>query len=170
MALVYKLRDIPELIGREIFVDANALMYLFWSTGSQMWEEEYAKIVSALQNQSNKLVIDFLVISEVINKMMRIEQKKHSFSNFKQFRDCNDGQQALTDIYLVVKDQILNQFNVVGKEFSKTDIVSFLNVDSMDFMDKGILKICRDNYFVLLTNDKDYKGSDIDILTCNPAI
>jgi len=49
-------------------------------------------------------------------------------------------------------------------------VKNFLNVDNLDFNDKGILKICQENKFVLLTDDGDYKNSDIDILTCNKQI
>jgi len=171
MGAAYKLQDLQRLADREIFVDANVLIHLFWSTNNQKWETEYAKMYSSLMKQSNKLYVDFLVVSEVINRMLRIEhQKKQPSLTFKQFRDGVDGQQALSDIYFVVEDQILNQFTVIGKSFSKTDILSFLNVDSLDFLDKGFLKICQDNSFVLFTNDKDFKGANIDVLTCNPAI
>jgi predicted nuclease of predicted toxin-antitoxin system len=43
-------------------------------------------------------------------------------------------------------------------------------MDALDFLDKGILKTCQDNNFVLLTNDKDFKNANIDILTGNPYI
>ena len=40
-------------------------------------------------------------------------------------------------------------------------------VDSLDFTDKAIERVCSENSFVLLTNDKDFKDSTIDILSCN---
>jgi len=171
MAIRYKLDDIPKLLDRKFFVDANVLIYLFWSTGSIKWEIEYSTVFSSLLKQSNKLYVDFLVIAEVINQMLKTEHKKN-FSTllFKQFRDSTDGQQVLSDIYLIVENQILTQFEVTGNSFSKTDILNFLKVDSLDFLDKGILKTCQDNGFILLTNDKDFKNADIDILTCNPII
>jgi predicted nucleic acid-binding protein len=88
----------------------------------------------------------------------------------KQFRDSPEGRQILSDIYLIVENQILSKFNVTGNAFSKTDILGFLTVNSLDFSDKGILKICQDNNFVLLTNDKDFKSANVDLLTRNPAI
>jgi predicted nucleic acid-binding protein len=171
MTTKYSLSDVSHLIDRDIFVDANVLIYLFWSTGSIRWEIDYATAYSSLLKQGNTLYIDFLVISEVINQMLRIEyKKKQSSVSFKQFRDSPDGQQVLSNIYLIVETQILNQFNVIDKSFSKNDIQSFLKIDSLDFIDKGILNICQDNNFVLLTNDKDFKNANIDLLTCNPAI
>jgi predicted nucleic acid-binding protein len=166
----YRLNNVSQLQNRDIFVDANVLIYLFWPTGKP-WERSYATAYLSLLKQANKLYVDFLVVSEVINRVLRIEHGKRSSSiKFKQFRDSAEGQQILSEIYLIVEKQILNQFNVSGDVFSKADVLNFLTVDSLDFLDKGILKTCQDNNFVLLTNDKDFKNADIDILTCNPAI
>ena len=174
MAIKYKLQDISKLSSRNIFVDSNVLIHLFWPTaGSMKWEIEYANAFSSLLKQSNKLHVDFLVIAEVINQMLRTDfktKKGSSALSFKQFRDSADGQQVLSDIYLIVENQILAQFDVTGNSFSKTDILSFLTIDTLDFLDKGILRTCQDNNFVLLTNDKDFKNADIDILTANPHI
>ena len=174
MAIKYKLQDISKLSDRNIFVDANVLIHLFWPTaGSMKWEIAYSNAFSSLLKQSNKLYVDFLVIAEVINQMLRTEyktKKGYTALSFKQFRDSAVGQQVLIDIYLIVENQILAQFDVTGNSFSKTDILSFLTIDTLDFLDKGILKTCQDNNFVLLTNDKDFKNADIDILTGNPHI
>jgi len=170
MADRYKLGDIPKLSDRKFFVDANVLIHLFWSTGNMRWETEYATVYSSLL-KSNKLFVDFLVIAEVINKMLKTEyEKKYKAIKYKQFRDSANGQQVLSDIYLIVENQILTNFNVVGNSFSKSDILDFLTIDAFDFLDKGILKTCQDNDFVLLTNDRDFKNANIDILTCNPYI
>ncbi|MDR2907481.1 MAG: hypothetical protein LBU91_05790 [Bacteroidales bacterium] len=171
MATIYNIKDLPKLADREIFVDANVLIYLNWSSGSAQsmkWEVEYAELFSKLKHQSNQLCIDFLVVSEVVNRMFKTEWKKRfsHIDNYKHFRDSVEGRQALTDIYLVVEEQVLSQFNVVGKVFSKDDIVNFFTIDTLDFMDKGIADICKENNYVLLTNDKDYQCADIEILTC----
>ena len=40
-------------------------------------------------------------------------------------------------------------------------------VDELDFSDKAIIRICEDNQFILLTNDTDFKNSNIDIISCH---
>ncbi|BAP56029.1 PilT protein domain-containing protein [Thioploca ingrica] len=89
---------------------------------------------------------------------------------FQRFRDSQDGQEVLHDIYQVVNKNIVNRFNVTGKVFTKSDIENFLQVDSVDFSDKGIISLCKENGFVLLTNDKDFASADLEILTSNPAL
>ncbi|MDR3328127.1 MAG: PIN domain-containing protein [Prevotellaceae bacterium] len=169
----YEFSNIQYLTDRSIFVDANVLIYLFWSTGAS-WEGNYASAFAQLLKQKNKLFVDFLVISEVVNRAFKTVYETHKSKNislkYKQFRDSTDGRQTLSDIYSVVKNQVLSQFHITGKSFPKTEIQHFLSVDNLDFLDKGILKICQDNNFVLLTNDKDFKDADVDVLTCNPTI
>jgi predicted nucleic acid-binding protein len=172
MAERYDIKRISEIQNRDIFVDANVLIYLNWATaGSEQNEIQYSSVFQKLIIQRNRLFVDFLVISEVVNRILRNEHKKlQAELPFKQFRDSEQGKTALADIYSIIKNHILEDFNIAGKTFSENDIKTFLNVDSLDFIDKGILKICQENSFVLLTHDKDYKNSDIDILTCNKQI
>lgn len=171
MATKYNLQSIAQIQGRDVFLDANVLIYLFWPTGSINWENKYATAFARLLRQQNRLCVDLLVISEVINRAIRLEHAKlQPALKFKQFRDSQEGKDALEDIYKVVESDILNRFHFIGKAFSKEEVKSFLNVDTLDIVDKAILKVCKDNNCVLLTNDKDFKAVDIDILTANPAL
>lgn len=178
MATKYSLTSIPNIGNRKIFFDANVLIYIFWPSGAYHWESYYSSAFRSLLRQKNELLVDFIVISEIVNRTHRLECDKHLAANgisksaltYKQYRNSSDGQIALADIYLIVETNILNNFTVVGKAFTKADIQSFLTVEPLDFADKGILMTCKENACVLLTNDIDYKAADIDILSSNPAI
>jgi predicted nucleic acid-binding protein len=171
MATKYKLADAPLLQNRNIFVDANVLIYCFWGTGSYYLEKKYAKTFKVLLRQQNALFIDFSVISEIINRILRIEQQKlQPTSTFKDFRNSADGKNTLSDVFLIVKHNILPKFDIIGRVFNKQDIYSLLIVDDLDFTDKSIVKLCKENSLVLLTNDGDFKNTDIDILTGNSNI
>ncbi|MFH0997555.1 MAG: type II toxin-antitoxin system VapC family toxin, partial [Pseudomonadota bacterium] len=170
--------EIHWLANRRIFFDANILIYIFWPTGSHLWEKQYASIFGRLLKQNNEMAVDFIVISEVVNRAVRTEyeihlqQKNVSKENlpFKKYRDSQDGQDALGDIYQILKKNIINKFNVISKAFTKFDIERFLNRNSLDFSDKGIAAICQENGLVLLTNDKDFAGADLEILSSNPGL
>jgi len=71
----YNLTEIYRLNKRRIFFDANILIYLFWPTNSY-WERQYSTIYNRLLQQKNDMIADFIVISEVINRAIRIEYKK----------------------------------------------------------------------------------------------
>jgi predicted nucleic acid-binding protein len=178
MAIKYSTQNIPAVINRKVFFDANVLLYIFWPSGSYHWESYYSSAYARLVRQGNELLVDFIVISEIVNRAIRLEYDKHLLANnitrnnlsFKNYRNSPDGETALIDIYSMIETEILNTFTVVGKSFTKPDIQSFLTVDSLDFGDKAILSTCQENACILLTNDVDYKTSAIDILTSNPAI
>lgn len=171
MAMTFSLSQISGLKGRKIFVDANILIYLYWPTGSLQWEQNYSTAFGHLLRQNNELHIDFLVISEIINRVLRIEHSKiNPAQKFKDFRDSQEGKDALSDIYYLIKNEVLTRFKVKGKEFSGQEIENLLVLDSLDFVDKATVSLCKENSFVLLTNDRDFKNADLDILTGNPRI
>lgn len=171
MVTNYKLRDVSQLNGRDIFVDANVLIYLFWPTGQYQYERNYARVFRNLLRQGNNLFIDFLVISEVVNRVVRIEyQKINPLQKFKDFRNSKEGKDVLSDIYIIVKNDILTRFDIIGKTFSRQDIEKCLIVDELDFVDKATVALCKENNLVVLTNDKDFKNVGLDILTGNPHI
>jgi len=176
MPIRYSLNQINLIKNRNVFFDANVLIYIFWPTGSYKWEEEYSKAFGSLLKQHNNFYTHFLIISEVINRIYRIEYKKHLHKEnlkeeqftFKDYRNSIEGTKTLEDIYSIIKD-VLSNFLVIEKSFNKIEIENFLIVETIDFIDKAILKICLENNFILFTNDKDYKNFNVDILSSNPA-
>ena len=171
MGAKYRLQDVSQLNGRNIFFDANVLIYLFWPTGQHSFEQNYARVFRNLLRQGNNLFVDFLVTSEVINRILRNEhQRINPSQKFKDFRNSEDGKDALEDIYIIVKNDILARFNIVGKAFNSQEIESLLSVDELDFVDKATVTLCEENNFVLLTNDKDFRDCGLDMLTGNPHI
>lgn len=71
---------------------------------------------------------------------------------------------------MATKYRLQDVAQLVGKAFNKQEIESYLAVDELDFVDKATVTLCKENALVLLTNDKDFKNADLDILTGNPSI
>lgn len=176
----YDLSNIREVVGRDIFFDANILIYLFWPTGKKQryLENNYASIYSKILSEGIEKNVNFVVISEVINKILRISWEEHlNIENlqkdelsFKDFRNSNCGIEAQEDVITIIEENVLKNFEIVEDSFSKTDIEQFFEIDLLDFSDKAILKTCIDNDFILLTHDSDFSDSEVDILTCNKNI
>ena len=180
MSSRYGLSSIGVMKDKKIFLDTNILIYLFGygAPTSANWESQYAELYTKLTKQGNTFVVDFIVIAEFVNRAHRIEYDNHLEEKcltknglpYKKYRNSQEGQEALRDIYLTVTEDILSDFEVIEKSYAKTEILTMCNADKLDFLDKAIVKICKENGFILLTNDKDYKHSQIDILSCNRAI
>ncbi|MDX2245937.1 MAG: PIN domain-containing protein [Bacteroidia bacterium] len=177
MATIYPISQISSLVGRTIFFDANVIIYNFWPTGKHTWEKSYSQVFKALLQQDNPRALSFNVISEVVNRILRIEYSNHlkrsgksGALDFKPYRNSTAGQNALRDIYQIIQGDMLPLFEIVDKICTKPEIGAMLNIDHLDFNDKYIARLCQDKNMVLLTNDKDYLHSQAEILTANPAM
>lgn len=172
-----QIHEINKLVGRTVFFDANVYLYVFWPTGNNYHTVHYSRLYKNCIQHKIPIAIDFIVLSEVINRAFRIEYTKYlgkkSLSSeacyFKQYRDSSDGLQAQNDIYDIVKKS-LAPFIICGKEYSKEDVFSFMTVDKLDFNDKAIASLCLANGFVLATNDQDFSRQDLPIISANQKI
>ncbi|MDR1829702.1 MAG: DUF5615 family PIN-like protein [Candidatus Fibromonas sp.] len=175
MANRYKIPDIPNISSKGIFFDANAVIYIYWpTTPNNGNSKQYSSILNMLLKQKNKLEMSTSIISEVINRIMKMEyEKKGGFEKlgiFKNFRNSKAGKSLLNDIYNTIKNKILPCFNISDKKFSTNDVKAMLKADSLDFNDKIIFEICKSNNFILVTHDADFSNSNIDILSCNQKL
>ena len=141
MAKIYTKDQIHQLKDMVIFFDANILIYLFMPTGNLFFETAYSSIFALLLKEKNTLIIDFLVLSEFINRASRIDHEKYLSLNkidknklpYKKYRDSADGQEKLQGIYDLVSNKFLKFFQIIEHGFNHDDITKMLNVDSLDF-------------------------------------
>lgn len=165
--------EIDKLVGRTVFFDANVFLYIFWPTGNMRYSKAYSKLFNNCLQNNIPIAIDFIVLSEVINRALRIEHEKYiqsdPFCSFKKYRDSPEGIQSQNDVYEIVT-QCLKRITICGKEFTEKEILSFLTVDSLDFNDKGIADLCVCKGYILATNDGDFSNQNIDIISANVKI
>lgn len=175
MALRIKTLDANSIQNKPLFFDANVLLYLFGGVTYPKWAVDgYSRIFKQCLKADNTLYLDVIILSEFVNRFLRIEYDKYLKTNqpaqhdikFKDFRSTIKGIEASEDIELIVKDTILRRFTMVGKLFNEADICN-IDFKNTDFNDELIIQICKENQCVLVTNDADFSGADIDILTIN---
>jgi len=168
----YSESDIPELTNRSLFFDASILIYLFFTPTLNNLHKIYKRVFKRLLNTKNiTFVLDPFVLSEVINTTFQEEYKlaltENSNLKYKDFRDSSKGKNALKNIHSIIENLILPRFSIAGKIYDKADLRSLLVENGLDFNDKHICKLCEENHFILFTNDRDFKSSDIEILSMN---
>lgn len=172
MKMRYTASSIPSLKGRTFFFDTNSLIYIFWSTSPDSQEAvDYCSIYATLVRNNATLAINEIVISEIVNRVLRIEFSKTGMSKdkFKEFRDSADGHSVQEDIYAIIKDKILDKFQIISDIYSKEELSSFLTISKLDFNDKVIELLCKKKNMILLTHDHDFASSDVDILSSNKS-
>ena len=168
--------DISSINGKKIFFDANIMIYIFWPLyPAPHYTNQYSDIFGHLIKQGNPLLINNIVLSEIINRIGRIEYKNYCYTtqlsvSFKDFRNSPDGQTVFRDIFSILLNTVLNNFGIGNKIFTIDEIKSLLAPDNLDYNDKLIISECKENNYLLITNDVDYKGVDIDIITLNRGL
>jgi predicted nucleic acid-binding protein len=178
MSLRINAADVAAVTGRSLFFDANVLLYLFGSAPYPQWAvNAYACLFNQCLKLGNTLCLDVFVLSEFVNRFLRIEYENYLKSqkidrnqvNFKHFRSFDEGIQAAQDVEVIVKGRLLKQFKIVGKLFDESDIVS-IGLVGADFNDALIVKTCEVHQCVLVTHDADFKSARIDILSANQKL
>lgn len=168
----YRTTDLDYLASRPFFFDTNILLYLFYSHTVDWASKAYSSLYADMLNRNSKIVIDNTVLSEFINRILRIEydlQMKMSADQsipFKKFRDTEMGQRTVSHANALVNN-VLKFISVDGEVMDKNDIESILIVDSLDYNDKVIEHLCESKEYILVTNDIDFKESNIDILSAH---
>jgi hypothetical protein len=116
------------------------------------------------------LCTNFAIISEYINRSMRLSQRKAGYSDaeYKLFRDSALGHAALSRIHRTV-DRILREVMIVECPGDNAGISRLLVIDRLDFVDRSIVAICGDRSYILFTDDGDFRDSSIEVLTNNPV-
>lgn len=165
----YQLEQLGSIKNRALFFDANLLLYIFWPTqsSSNQWAiSAYSSLFAECIKQKIPTCMDAWVLSEFINRAIRLEKDKTAIPDFKIFRKSDEGRQAMRDIHGVVQSKILKCFDVVGKAFDKSDLTS-INLENNDFNDQLIQKTCEKYGCILATNDADFVASSLDIISAN---
>ena len=146
--------------------------------GYSPWVKDYSSAYKSIVSHKISSAIDRISLSEFINRALRQEYEKHlkeenisrKVLSYKDFRNQLYGQETVREVYSIVENKILKNFEFVDKAMTSSDILSVIKEDFIDFNDKIILNVCKEYNMILLTNDGDYKNASVDILTANPAL
>ena len=166
MSNIFKTTDIALLCGRNILFDTNVIIYLFWPTAFNFFERAYASLFSELLKQKNNIFVDFTIISETVNRIIRIEYEKYlqeknlnkDALKFKDYRNGSEGREVLDDIYQVINNKILKRFSICGKFFNKTDNLTRKNIEKIAELFPNVITEAKDENGYLI------KAVDFDLL------
>lgn len=164
-------------VGEKILVDANVWLYLFPSATQPppRYAEQYSEAMKKLLQARAKPVVDALVLSEYINRSLRLAyaaEWKRTYLEFKDFR-CSKDFTAVAKLVIEAVKRILKDADVESTVLTKADlpwILAETERGSLDFNDGAIVETCRLRGMKLLTNDGDMKLGGIEVLTSNPRL
>lgn len=152
----------------KVLVDANILIFIFCPLSTYTHKiDNYSDILESLKNSNSKLFLCSTVISEFINRWLRMDFDKNiqDDKKTKKFKQDYRG----TVRYETVLKQILKQieklyknYNIVqiNDNFESFDIQKSYIDKNNDFNDLLISHILNKHDLKILTDDKDFEKLD----------
>jgi predicted nucleic acid-binding protein len=171
-----------EEIGKYVFKDTDELLLdanvWFFVHGPHRPGDPKASVYSGALARifaaRSRIFVDVLIISEFVNRYARL---KHNIlqgragvpRNFKQFRQSSTFKTIARDIAADVR-KILTNCSRIESGFPELDIESLVTEygrGDSDFNDLVLTELCKSRGLKLVTDDGDFKGRDITVLTAN---
>jgi predicted nucleic acid-binding protein len=167
----------PYQRGEPILIDANIWLYLLppASQPTPSWAAAYSGTFSRLLQAKAQPVVDALILSEYLNRYVRLEYDaawKTYYPKFKDFRQSVDATSVLQSAVAEV-GQILKYSAARDTLLEKIDMPAILGAvqsGTVDFNDGLLIENCRLNGWKLLTSDGDMTVGGIEVLTCNKKL
>ncbi|KFL33149.1 MULTISPECIES: PIN domain-containing protein [unclassified Sulfurospirillum] len=164
--LIYKINAQDQ-----VFIDTNILIFLFspsFVSSKQYQVEKYSAIFEKLVEKHCKLYINATVISEFINRCMRLDfDRNFNIDGKKNFkRDYRPSPQYKRTLEIVLKEmkKFLQFANHVNDDFAQFNFIEMLSKHNQsDFNDLIIADTVQKKNFKLLSDDNDFKNLGIDI-------
>jgi len=155
----------------ELLLDANVWLFVYGpqQPGDRkvaVYSQALAKILAA----QSRIYIDVLILSEFINTYARLKWKLLSAgTSFKRFRKSAAFKPVAQDIAADVK-QVLRHCTRIEGSFDSMVIEPLIDeyaAGDSDFNDQVLTTLCQKTGLKLVTDDSDFKGRGIAVITAN---
>ncbi|PIU19040.1 MAG: hypothetical protein COT16_00340 [Elusimicrobia bacterium CG08_land_8_20_14_0_20_44_26] len=165
--------------GERFMFDTNIWMYIFCPIGNYREHivQRYSSFLGEAINTKAEIIINSLILSEFINSYLRLEFKIFKIRNpnaeFKKDFRKNSSYKRITQNISSASKNILKISKGVDDKFSSIDIESIISEfekQNLDFNDLYYQEYCKIGKVKIVTDDKDFKYADTEIITGNPRI
>jgi len=157
----------------ELLLDTNIWLLVYAPHGPKDSRVAvYSQALSRIITAQSRIYIDILIVSEFINAYARLKWKLASCPDFKQFRNSKAFKPVAQDIAADVK-RVLQHCRRVDDNFESLEIDSLIDeyaAGSFDFNDQILTTLCKRKGLKLVTDDGDFKGQGIPVVTANKRL
>jgi predicted nucleic acid-binding protein len=162
----------------ELLFDANVWFFLYGPhRPGDPKATVYSGALKSILSAKSRVYIDVLIVSEFVNRYARL---KHNLlrrrsgvpRDFKQFRSTSAFKAIAKDIAADTR-KIVTNCACLDSGFATLDLDSLLNEyggGDSDFNDLVLVDLCASKGLKLVTDDGDFRGKDITILTANKRL
>lgn len=159
----------------ELFVDANVWFLVFGpQKPGNARVATYSHALARILAAQSRIYIDVLIVSEFINTYGRLKWNVMGKppADFKQFRKSADFKPIARDIAADVR-RVLKHCERIENGFEALDIDGLIDeyaAGDSDFNDQVIAALCKKRGLKLVTDDGDFGGHGIPIVTANKRL
>ena len=150
----------------KILIDTNILIFAFYPLNTNQDKVSmYTSILGKLKANNNQIFISSSVVSEFVNRWLRLDFEKNFQDDQKtkyfkkDYRVSENYKKTITLILKTIK-KIYNNYNIsnIDDSYVEFDIFDrYKNID-IDFNDLILMHIAEKNDLKILTDDKDLKN------------
>lgn len=152
----------------KLLLDANIWLFVYAPCRPQDPKATvYSQALKRMLEAGSQIYIDVLIVSEFINRYARM--KCGYKRNFKKFRQSRSFGPVAKEIANVMR-RILEHCERIGNGFETLQIDTLIGEyakGKSDFNDQVIAAICKRERLKLITDDSDFSGKGIRVLTAN---
>jgi predicted nucleic acid-binding protein len=160
-----------------LLLDANIWLFVY---GPQKPNDArvaaYSEALKKILAAQSQICIDVLIVSEFINTYARLKwqllRAAASGENFKQFRKSASFKPVAQAIADDVK-RMLQNCTRVGNGFESLEIDALVDdyaAGDSDFNDQVLIALCKKEGLKMVTDDGDFKGCGIPVITANKRL
>jgi predicted nucleic acid-binding protein len=173
----YDLSSYSFSSDEQVLVDTNVWLYLFPAPAnpSNRFAIQYSTAFSSLVSAHAQPVLDPMVLSEYLNRYIRIEWEgnyKSSYPKFKDFRNSADFSAVASAAETFAKKilSFCQIHSIPANELDLSQALADFSAGGVDFNDVILVDICKKRNLKLMTNDGDFQDGGIEVLTTNPRL
>lgn len=159
----------------ELLLDANVWLSVYGPSKPGDWRAAvYSKALDKILKAKSRIYIDALIVSEFINRYARIKYYVQfpdpgTRPHFKRFRQSADFKSVAQDVAADVR-RVLQHCTRVESGFAALDINALIDEyekGNSDFNDQVLADLCKSRGLKLVTDDRDFKGRGLAVVTAN---
>jgi len=173
----YDLSSYSFSSNEQVLVDTNVWLYLFPAPGNPRhnFAKQYSVAFANLVSAQAQPVLDPMVLSEYLNRYVRIEWEgnfKTTYLKFKDFRNSHDFSSVASSAETFAKGilSFCQIHSVPANELDLNLALADFSSGNVDFNDALLVDICKKKNIKLMTNDGDFQDGGIEVLTTNPRL
>jgi len=163
--------------SEKLLLDANIWLFVY---GPQKPNDPkvaaYSEALKSILAAQSYIYIDVLIVSEFVNRYARLRwnllPKSTKPEYFKQFRRSADFKPVAQAIAADVK-HVLRHCARVESGFESIAIDTLVDdyaAGDSDFNDQILTALCKKEGFKIVTDDSDFKGRGIPVITANKRL